>query len=475
MDFSREISRLLFGFLFSFFIIVGAASYWAIVGEGSILLREDNPRLVEDEATIQRGSIYDQNNNLLAETLVNENGISERRYHFPSTYSLLGYFSFRYGSSGAETAYDDYLRGDISNTEISRLVEQELLHIPQQGADIRLTMDLRIQNTLFNEMAEQHGAAVVLSIPDGAVLGLVSLPTFDPNTLDENWDSLIEDEGKPFFNRVLQGRYQPGGMLQTPLMIAGILTEQPFDIVTADANRPISVDNMMLGCAVTPPQADLTYAQAYAYGCPWAFSLLASDINQVSLQNIFATFRLETTPTLEGFVNETEALTVEQTQETNTEFSLIEDIIGQGELNINPLGMATIASSVINSGNAPQPYILSDYRTEEQWINNEVSTTSTPLMTTNAARRLRELMIGNTLIGASVPAAQENLVIGGHTALAISGDEIQTWFIGFVILDDNRGAAIALVLENTDDALEAARIGGLALESAANSLLRESE
>ncbi|MEO0599238.1 MAG: hypothetical protein AAF126_24215, partial [Chloroflexota bacterium] len=62
-------------------------------------------------------------------------------------------------------------------------------------------------------------------------------------------------------------------------------------------------------------------------------------------------------------------------------------------------------------------------------------------------------------------ASSANITIGGHTALAVSGDETQAWFIGFTTVAENRGISIAVVLENTEDASEAARIGGLILES----------
>ena len=176
-------------------------------------------------------------------------------------------------------------------------------------------------------------------------------------------------------------------------------------------------------------------------------------------------------PIIAGYVLDNPGDEAEATPEATPELSLVEDIIGQGELTINPLGMAGIASAVINTGNAPQPYLLDAYQdTDGAWITVAAPATNTPLMTANAARRLRELMINNTSIGASVNAANNDLTIGGHTALAISGDETQTWFIGFVTLEDNRGAAVAIVLEDTSDASEIARIGGLILESAANAL-----
>lgn len=472
MAFSREISRLMFGLLIAFFIVIGSASYWAIVGADSILLREDNPRLVEDEANIQRGSIYDKNDILLAETVPVEDDFPERVYYHPETYSALGYFSFRYGTSNVEAAYNDYLRGDIIEDELNDFVEQDLLHLLQQGADIRLTLDTAVQQSIVSEMADYRGAAVVLSVPDGAILGLVSLPDYDPNTLDENWETLIEADGNPFFNRVIQGQYQPGGMLQTPLMVAGILTDQAFDVVTADANRAVTVgDDMQLNCAMPPLSSDLTYTEAYAYGCPFPFSLLVGQLSPVSLQNIFGAFRLTSPPIITGFASNGTEIT-EVTPEVIQELSLVEDIIGQGQLTINPLGMATIAGAVINAGNAPQPYMLEDYRLpgEDEWQAVNFAEVSVPLMTANAARRLRALMMENTSTGASVPAARPPLSIGGHTALAISGDETQAWFIGYVTLDDNRGATIAIVLENSVDASEVARIGGLVLESAVASL-----
>lgn len=473
MSFTREINRLMLGLLIVFFIIIGSAGYWAIVGDESILLREDNPRLVEDEARIRRGHIYDRDEVLLAESILNSEGFLERTYYHPEMYSALGYFSLRYGTSGAEAAYNSYLRGENFSNELDNFVQQDLLHLPQQGLDIQLTLDADVQQTIVSQMGDYHGAAVVLSVPGGEVLGLVSLPTFDPNTLDEDWQVLVEAEDNPFFNRALQGQYQPGGMLQTPLMVAGILTQQPFDIVTADANRPILVEDMSLGCAVEPEMPDLTYAEAYAYGCPFPFSLLAREVTASSLQNIFDAFRLSSPPNLQGFVIEQNP-SGDLTPEATPEFNLAEDIIGQGDLTVNPLGMASLVSAIMNNGNAPQPYALQAYRTSNEiWQVNAEERASIPLLTSNSARRLRELMVNNIQFGASVSASQPNLTIGGHTALAISGDEVQTWFIGFALLEDNRGAVIAIVLEDTDDSFEVARMAGVILESAANNL-RES-
>lgn len=474
MSFSREMNRLMFGLILAFFFVLASASYWAIVGADSILLREDNPRLVENEAAIRRGSIYDRHMALLAESFVVD-GLVQRHYLHPETYSAIGYFSWRYGVAGAESAYDAILRGDTLDTGFGSYFDETLLHRPQVGAAIRLSLDLGVQSSIVEAMGEHHGAAVVLTVPNGEVLALVSLPSYDPNSLDADWENLIVAEGKPFFNRVLQGQYQAGGMLQTPLMTAGILSQQPFDIVTNAANLPLRVDDVVLTCAVNPPKDDLSYTEAYAYACPRPFALLAEQINLSTLENIIADFRLESPPSLEGFIVENPVVeaTPELTPESS-ESSFISDVLGQGQLTINPLGMATVAGAIINSGNAPQPYaLLAIQGLDGEWLAASPNPSSLPLMTENAALRMRDLMIANISIGTATSAARTGETIGGHAALAISGETSQAWFIGFILIDGNLGAAVAIVLEDSNDASLAAQIGGIALENAANSL-RES-
>jgi cell division protein FtsI/penicillin-binding protein 2 len=87
MQFAREINRLLVGVLIVLLIVAGAAAYWAIVGTDTILERQDNPRQVEVEARIQRGSIYDRNGQLLVSSHSDASNILIREYLYPQTYS----------------------------------------------------------------------------------------------------------------------------------------------------------------------------------------------------------------------------------------------------------------------------------------------------------------------------------------------------------------------------------------------------
>ncbi len=302
MQFTREINRLVFGLLALFAVVVMAAAYWAVIGPDTILKRGDNPRLVEAEASILRGAIVDRDGRTLAQTTQSADGLIDRSYLYPAMYSALGYYSLRYGAGGAENAYNSLLSGSAVRRDAATILTDSLLHRPQQGSDIQLTFDLDVQQQIADAMGGQQGAVVVLSVPDGAVLSMISLPTYDPNLLDQNWDTLVEAAGNPFFNRALQGRYQPGGALETPLMASALLIHRSVDETFDEATQPVALDNVQLGCAVRLPSITLTLRQAYAFACPHAFESLAQTLGVETIQASIDTFRLDKQPTLAGFV-----------------------------------------------------------------------------------------------------------------------------------------------------------------------------
>ena len=78
----------------------------------------------------------------------------------------------------------------------------------------------------------------------GEVLSIISLPTYDPNLLDEEWENYIEADGDPFFNRALQGNYQLGSLSHTFLMTAAFLDNRPLDIDYANAGEEILLDDL---------------------------------------------------------------------------------------------------------------------------------------------------------------------------------------------------------------------------------------
>lgn len=464
MKFTREINRLLIGFLILFGVVAAAAAYWSVVGTDTIAQRPDNPRLVEAESQIRRGDIQDRNGKVLVTSLQDTDGGVTRQYLHPATYSTLGYASLRYGVSGAEAAYNAILRGDDLGRDFVTQLTDNVLHRPQQGSDIRLTFDLGIQETAIKAMSKHQGAMVALVVPSGQVLAMVSLPTYDPNVLDENWEPLTKAPGNPFFNRVLQGAYQPGGMLQTPLLATALLANYSLDEATAQATQAVQVGKVEFQCIESPAQTTLTLAQAYTYGCPYPFLKLIRELGVSTIESAFDTFQLDEPPTLPGYV----ILPPDQPTPTTAHFQLgngdyVENALGQGKITITPLEMAVMGAAIFNDGNAPTPYTLLQTRRPNmgEWMDAASGYPPTPMMTASSAHLLQDWMLQTVETGAAHDANRSGLQgIGGHVAIAYSGDSTQVWFIGFAGLEAGGGVAIAVVLEDSNNTSMVAEIGG---------------
>jgi penicillin-binding protein A len=452
----RELRVLLTGLMVAFVIVGLAAAYWAAPGRDALLGREDNPRLVEARAAIQRGAIYDRSGELLALSEPVNSRLMARRYLHPETYSAVGYYSLRYGAGGLEADYDTLLSG--LNQPVA--FEDVILQHPTVGSDIRVTLDAAIQATIVEAMGGRSGAVMMMEVPSGNVLTSVSLPTYNSNTLDEDWETLRDSADNPFFNRARQGRYQPGGALQTPLMAALLPDSAALDETYIDAAFPVQLDDLLITCAATPAENALTLAQAYTYGCPARFAALADDAPQ----------------TLDRALSMIAALTPQQPvvttptpSPTPTEaLNLVERLLGQGSETANPQSMMMLAAAILHDGNAPQPNTLLQTRAPnaDVWQPVGSSLPSIPVMTQDSAQGLQTLMRSAVAEGAASAAARDGIDIGGHATLAYTGEGTLVWFIGFSETNANTGYAVVVVLEDERNPATAADIGGTALAAA---------
>jgi penicillin-binding protein 2 len=108
---------------------------------------------------------------------------------------------------------------------------------PVRGQDVAVTLDIELQRDVQNlfknwklqkgqnviEQHPMHGAAVVISLQTSEVLALASYPTFDPNTLEENYEELLRDEiNQPLLHRATMSMYEPGSTVKPAVGLAGI-------------------------------------------------------------------------------------------------------------------------------------------------------------------------------------------------------------------------------------------------------------
>ncbi|MDE6160584.1 MAG: penicillin-binding protein 2, partial [Muribaculaceae bacterium] len=128
------------------------------------------------------------------------------------------------GDLGVEKSYEPYLRGhkgveilirDARGRIQGRYEDGAADVAPVSGRDLRLSLDIRLQEYAESLMVGKRGAVVAIEPSTGEILCLVSSPTYDPRQLvgrqrGENYRKLVNDESWPLFDRALMGAYPPG-------------------------------------------------------------------------------------------------------------------------------------------------------------------------------------------------------------------------------------------------------------------------
>jgi cell division protein FtsW (lipid II flippase) len=186
--------------------------WWSVIRAPDLLVRTDNPRRSISDRYVKRGTLLDRNNRPIDIT-EGKIGNYQRIYLFPQLASVVGYTHPVFGQAGLESSLDDYLRGLQGNPTSVILWDQLLYGNPPPGIDIRLSLDLDLQDFADKLTGNNTGAVILLNARSGEILVLASHPTFDPNKLNEIGSSLTKDKYSPLINRAVQGMYPPGTAL----------------------------------------------------------------------------------------------------------------------------------------------------------------------------------------------------------------------------------------------------------------------
>lgn len=230
-----------------------STAWWAVIRGPDLLQRTDNPRRTIADRYVLRGALLDRDNQLINIT-EGESGSYKRVYLYPDLAPITGYTQPIYGQAGLEATFDNYLRG-LQGNPSSLIFWNELVYgTPPAGLDVRLSIDLNLQAKADQLLQDNSGAIVLINAETGEILVMASHPTYDPNTMEAEGDSLSQDESSPLLNRATQGLYPVGSALR-PLLQAKFGATQPSNIdlrtfyenlgffQTPAINMPVSSEN----------------------------------------------------------------------------------------------------------------------------------------------------------------------------------------------------------------------------------------
>jgi len=200
------------GLILGLIALALTSGWWSIWRGPTLLDRTDNARRTIADRYVHRGSLLDRHEAPINIT-TGDSGDYLRTYVYPDLGPITGYTNAVFGQSGLEASLDPYLRGLQGNP--ARLIwwDHLLYGQPPPGLDIRLSLDLELQANSDSALGNHKGAVVLMNAATGEILAMASHPTFDPNRLDEQADSLLNDPDSPLLNRAAQALYPPGQAL----------------------------------------------------------------------------------------------------------------------------------------------------------------------------------------------------------------------------------------------------------------------
>ncbi len=323
--------------------------WWAGIRAEDLRARPDNPRLSINDRYVRRGTLLDRNNLTITHT-TGKSGSYQRIYEYPPLSTTTGYNSPQFGTTGLEAGLDPYLRG-LKGNPASLIYWDFLLYgQPPPGLNVRLSLDLEIQQQIDTLLNDHQGAVVVLNADSGEILAMASHPYYDPNTLDQTWDELLQDKNAPLLNRATQGLYPPGTALG-PFLLAeasaqGKLPSVPNQLAYQTETRTWE-------CAQNPDMP-LNWGSLIGSGCPAPIVRLSQSMTTEELEILFRSLGFYQAPDLPLPVALANAAPVEQKELAG---------IGQENLSVTPLQMALAAAALTNQGERPAPRIASAIQT----------------------------------------------------------------------------------------------------------------
>jgi hypothetical protein len=422
---------LMGGLILSLAALALGAGWWGFLRGPDLLTRTDNPRRTIADRYVKRGSILDRHERPLAES-TGPSGDIQRSYLYPALGPILGYTHPVYGQAGLEASLDPYLRGLKGYPGLTSWWEHLLYGQPPPGLDVRLSIDQDLQAKADELLAGDPGAIVLLNAESGEILSMASSPSFDANSLDTNWESLINDPASPLFDRAGMGLYPPGNILGAFVLAA---SQQPA------SGQSGGIDSQ--NCAKVPTSS--TMAELVTSGCTEPIRQLAKLFDGKELINLLDRLGLFTAP---AFPIETLSSTRPDTISNPTSYLTgVNDPETGAVLKVSPLQMALAAATLSNAGEQPAANLAMAVDTPQAgWVM--LPDMSQP---ENVFSKMEADNTANLLADDELPIWQ--VVSVGADSVGVSGEDqsAYSWFIGGTLPDwPGVPLAIAVLLEEKD-------------------------
>jgi peptidoglycan glycosyltransferase len=426
----------------------------------------NNERGMIEAYSYPRGSIIVGGQAVTKSILVNGNRFKYQEsftngpLYAPVTgYSSPIFGSLQYDNNLLESVEDPILSGTAPELAVNNF-ESLITGKAKQGGDVVTTINPKVQLAGYQGLSSKGftGAAVALDPTTGAILGLVSTPSYDPNSF-ANGDSsaayqkLIKDPSNPMLNRALRQTYPPGSTFKLITAAAALETGQVTDInAPTDSPNPYilpGTETALPNESASDPCTNATMTVALEYSCNTVFAKLGAEVGNARMVQEADKFGFNVARDMPvGVVPSIFPSGLDPAGNAQSS-------IGQFDTTATPLQMAMVASAICNNGSLMTPYLVSELRAPDQSVvgtptqPKQLSQATTPQVASEIQSMMETVVKSGTGVTAQIPG----VTVGGKTGTAQNGvnnsGNPYAWFVSYAKNSAGKEIAVAVVVANS--------------------------
>ncbi len=456
-----------------FLALMVNATYLQYVRAGALSEDPRNRRVIEAAFSRDRGPIVVANSAVAKSEHSDDDFKFQRVYPQPLRWAhVTGYFSFD-SQTGIEQTYNAVLSGEDPRLFVTRLVDL-VSNASPKGGRVELTLDPKAQNAAYDALSAVgsgvQGSVVALDPATGAVLAMVSLPTYDPNRLAAHnrsdvakaYKELNGDPTEPLLNRAIQTRLPPGSTFKVVTAAAAMengLVDSAESMVPGGPSFQLPqstavIDNGGRSCGGDK----ITLTQALEQSCNTTFLQLADEVGHEGMLDQSEAFGFNS-DYLDDLRPQARSVYPEEADRPQTALTGI----GQYEVAATPLQMAMVMAGVANGGVVMKPYLVDEVLSPDLDVLDKTQPAEfSRAVSPHTASELTKALVNVVERGTGTPAAIPGIDVAGKTGTAENCDDCKNyaWFVSFAPANDPQ-VAVAVMIQNAG--IDANDIAGGAL------------
>lgn len=368
----KNIKTIMVVYLVLLFGLIGYITYFYLFKAPKINQMPTNAIAISKGNHVLRGTIYDSEMQPIAESERLDAINQKRLYPYGDLYSAaIGYASSRYGNTGMENIYNTQLTSydPLSLPEYIKTYGLKKAFAnrnkdlsPQVGDSIVTTLNTPLQKTAWEALGDNEGAVVAIEPKTGAVLAMVSKPTFNANDLDTEMAQVAKDEamGKPnksLINLATHNPTAPGSVFKTVTISSALENIPGIQNRTFDDKGSVKIGDYTLPNENWTAYGEISLARALSVSSNVVFGTIGMELGNVALKKTADAYGFNSVMPTNGFyVGVSNFPSLNQYDKG----SMAQSAIGQGATTATPFQMAMVVSTIANGGVMMEPTMVSE-------------------------------------------------------------------------------------------------------------------